>query len=98
MSRKAVDMTGLRFGRLICVSPLGSTKTGMVWECICDCGGITQVVRGNLLSNSVRSCGCLWNESRKANGLAVKIHGHAAKQTSTYTTWEAMRQRCNNPN
>ena len=24
-------------------------------------------------------------------------HGQAARQTATYTTWEAMRQRCNNP-
>jgi hypothetical protein len=96
MSRKAVDMTGMRFGRLLCIAPLGSTKTGMVWECLCDCGKITQVVRGNLLSNNVRSCGCLWAESRKANGEKI-VHGHAKIQSSTYTSWEAMRQRCNNP-
>jgi len=105
MSRQAVDMTGQRFGRLICVAPLGSSSTGMIWECVCDCGNTTKVVRGNLIHNKTQSCGCLWNESRTANGYARKVHGRTSRingkkknRVGTYSTWEAMMNRCYNPN
>lgn len=99
MSRKPVDMTGERYGRLVCVAPLGVNPSGssMIWECICDCGNTTKVLRGNLKKGHVRSCGCLWDESRRQNGLNRKEHGYSHKNSKTYMTWEAMRQRCNNP-
>ena len=105
MSRKPVDMTGEKYGRLTCLTPLGSTASGMTWECICECGNKTEVVRGNLLSGSTQSCGCLWNESRKANGKNSFKHGRTARidgkkinRTGAYSSWEAMHSRCNNPN
>lgn len=98
MSRKAVDMTGERYGRLVCIEPLGSVQSGMVWKCVCDCGKTTEVIRGNLIAGNVRSCGCLWDETRKQNGLNRKEHGFSHKNSKTYMTWEAMRQRCYNPN
>jgi hypothetical protein len=105
MTRQAVDMTGQRYGRLVCVNPLGSTKSGMIWECICDCGKLTKVGRGNLIKGTTKSCGCLWNESRISNGYARKTHGRTSRldgkkinRNGTYTTWEAMHTRCNNPN
>lgn len=97
MGRIFVDMCGQRFGRLVCVSPGKSCKSGRYWNCLCDCGETTEALRGNLLSGNVQSCGCLQVESRKRNGQMI-VHGHSGKQTPTYTTWEAMRMRCNNPN
>jgi hypothetical protein len=98
MGREYVDMTGQRFGRIVCAYPTKTTKSGKHWHCICDCGGTVEVLRGNLLKGTTSSCGCMQQESRIRNGLKAKVHGHAAARTSTYTSWEAMRQRCNNPN
>lgn len=101
---KAINMTGQRFGRLICVEPTCSTKSGLYWKCGCDCGGIIEVLRGNLLKGNTQSCGCLWNESRKANGYKRIVHGRTSRlngkkknRTGTYSSWEAMHNRCNNP-
>lgn len=106
MARQAVDMTGERYGRLICVEPSHSTKSGMYWICQCDCGKSTIVLRGNLLKGCVSSCGCLWNESRIANGKARIKHGRTSRdkqgkkinRIGTYSSWEAMMNRCYNPN
>ncbi len=96
MGRAFVDMAGQRFGRLVCVSPGRTSNSGKYWNCLCDCGESVEVLRSNLLKASVQSCGCLQIETRKKNGEMSK-HGQATRQTATYTTWEAMRQRCNNP-
>ncbi len=105
MGRQAADMTGERYGRLICVTPTKSTQSGMYWECKCDCGKITEVLRGNLLKGTTQSCGCLWSESRIANGYkrikhgrTSRINGKKINRNGTYSTWEAMIGRCTNPN
>lgn len=105
MARAFVDMTGERFGRLTCVAPTRSTNSGMYWECQCECGGITEVLRGNLLKGTTNSCGCLWQESRTANGHKTRKHGRTIRDSEgnklnrigSYSTWEAMHNRCNNP-
>lgn len=106
MTRQAVDMTGERFGRLLCIAPIRSTKSGMYWKCKCDCGKTTEVLRGNLLKGNTNSCGCLWNESRIANGKKTLKHGRTIRDENgkklnrlgTYSTWEAMHNRCYNYN
>jgi len=105
MGQKFKDMTGQRFGRLVCVAPIPTAGKSMSWECICDCGTIRIVVRGNLLSGGVKSCGCLKSDvSRNSkhgltNGRNATINGKKrANRIGTYSSWEAMRSRCNNPN
>lgn len=104
MARRFKDMAGQRFERLVCITPLGSTSTGMVWECLCDCGNIKNVVRGNLLSGAVRSCGCLREEKNKGNKYGIKngkniaVDGKRVNRIGAYSSWEAMTSRCNNPN
>lgn len=103
---KAIDMTGERFGRLICVAPLGSTKSGMMWECKCDCGNKTEALRGNLLKGTIKSCGCLRSEifSRNAkdqftiHGRTKRVNRKKINRIGSYSTWENMLDRCNNPN
>ena len=54
------DLTGLRFGRLIVADKLGPNKRQlMTWRCVCDCGGETVAVTGNLNSGNTTSCGCI---------------------------------------
>lgn len=99
-------MTGQTFGRLTCVAPLGSVKSGMMWECKCVCGNIVKVLRGNLLKGSQQSCGCLRLEIKKEearktftkHGRTKRTNGKKLNRNGTYSTWEAMHNRCNNPN
>jgi hypothetical protein len=61
MGRRAVDMLGRRFGRLVVVGrhPLSEHASGAAaWECRCDCGAKVRAVgsdlrRGDVISGSV---------------------------------------------
>jgi hypothetical protein len=59
------------------------------WLCRCTCGAEKTVVQDNLRAGSARSCGCLHKE------LVTK---HGQHDSPTYSCWERMIQRCNNPN
>ena len=59
------DITGQRFGRLVVIRQT-EERNGcgqFYWECRCDCGNITLVTKGNLISGSTKSCGCLNREN-----------------------------------
>ena len=61
---KPVDIAGQRFGRLLAIEPVESTKQGVVWKFICDCGNevlrTAKVVRFG--DANKKSCGCLQKE------------------------------------
>lgn len=92
---KFIDLTGRRFGRLLVLEKAGRNDSlQILWRCRCDCGKET-ITRGLTLRNGeTKSCGCLFEESRKA-GFHV-IHGGSKERL--YNIWRAMRSRCNNPN
>ena len=50
--------------------PSGQTKT--VWECMCECGSIKQVVGADMRSGHTSSCGCLNLESIKERQFVDK--------------------------
>ena len=88
------DITGQRFGRLIAVKQLEKNKWGSYyWLLKCDCGNYTKAVIGNLTCGSIKSCGCLGAECKPPLGLK-----HGGSRTKLYHVWDAMRERCNNPN
>lgn len=55
------DLTGKRFGKLICIEPTGENdKNGsLVWRCKCDCGSICNASSSQLVKGYKKSCGCL---------------------------------------
>jgi hypothetical protein len=55
MGRKPIELNGQRFGRLIVLH----RAHGAVLTVKCDCGVEKEVRRTDLISNGVRSCGCL---------------------------------------
>jgi hypothetical protein len=61
MPRPAINMTGLRSGKLTVVTRSGQSSDGQVmWLCRCDCGR-ESIVRGDHLRSSIKqikSCGC----------------------------------------
>lgn len=74
--KNAKDLTGLRFGRLVAVEPLGSKPgKGVIWRCQCDCGGSKDVPSSGLLAQKTRSCGCIRQELRAKQDIAGKRFG-----------------------
>jgi hypothetical protein len=95
-------LLGRRFGRLVVQSLFGQNKAKKaIWNCICDCGEMTQVVSNNLKSGGTISCGCTQKIIASASSsISSRKHGHGRRKrrTGTYRSWMSMRTRCNNPN
>jgi hypothetical protein len=97
-----IDLTGKRFGHLVVIQKSEQkTKSGAVWDCICDCGKIVAVTACNLKSGNTRSCRCIskqfmW-ETREKHGLIKNLIGEkfglltviakAKKRNGTNPVW-----------
>lgn len=93
LPKKAIDLTGQRFGRLIALGAIGKTKrNSMIWECQCDCGNLTAVETGSLRAGLTRSCGCLNRELVVSRGRYKGLSRHPL-----YRVWRTMINRCTNP-
>lgn len=90
---KKIDLTNQRFGRLLVIKDsLMRAKTCVIWECLCDCGNITNVDGMSLRYGDTRSCGCFAKEKASAR---LKTHGMTG--TREFIAWTAMRRRCLDP-
>lgn len=90
-----VNMSGLRFGRLLVVerSERVSKDRAVSWVCRCDCGEEFVTLGRSLRRGLTVSCGCFGKEQRrKANTT------HAKSKTGAYKVWTTMVARCTNPN
>lgn len=92
------DLTGKRFGRLLCLEAVSRSITPngtsvFKWRCQCDCGKECNVTGQNLRRGYTRSCGCLLRESVKYGSIT-----HGMRRTPTYKVWAGIIQRCTNPN
>lgn len=67
------DLTNKKFGKLKAISyiPGGGSKEGK-WHCICDCGGIVDVIAKDLVSGHTMSCGCLISKGEFLIGNYLK--------------------------
>lgn len=82
------DITGCRFGRLTVIGCAGHQGQHLTWECRCDRGNVRTIIGGNLTRGLSLSCGCLRLEANTTHG---KSHSRE------YTSWEAAKKRCLNP-
>lgn len=84
---KFISRVGERFGLLLVSEPAGRDRNKKVlWKCFCDCGGVTVVPSGSLVTGNTKSCGCVTPNLK---------HGGSGK--GSYNTWRAMVRRCTNP-
>ena len=73
-SKRTLNLTGKRFGRLVALEPTEKRrKTSVIWRCRCDCGNEVECETEDLTRGKVRSCGCLQADQRKKN-MAAAIH------------------------
>jgi len=61
------DLTGQRFGKLVCLEPTEERgkSGGVIWRCQCDCGNTCLAVSTQLTSGYKKSCGCWGHPSLK---------------------------------
>lgn len=95
MARKLrIDMTGVRYGRLVGVAFSHTGPDGHAhWRFACDCGGQVVANGRNVRAGSTASCGCLHREIAAAR---LTTHGRRARKRhdATYRAWQAMNDRC----
>lgn len=83
---KPKDITGMTFGKLTAIEPVGRTKRGMViWRCLCSCGNECNVMIGALTSGNTQGCQKCKNTT----------HGHS--KSRLYKIYMGMKRRCYNP-
>lgn len=88
-----IELSGLVVGRLTVVRRSGTERSHAMFACLCECGKEKLVAGSDLRRGVVKSCGCLRVETARAQGRANSTHGK--KNSPTYRSWRAMKQRCN---
>lgn len=92
---KLVDLTGQRFGKLTVIEKTDIRSCrAVMWKCLCDCGNITYVNRGNLNNGAVRSCGCILSEK----GKKLAMHASASRARTDITIIDNIDDRAVNKN
>lgn len=96
--QKKIDLTNMRFGRLVAIKDSGKrSNEKVVWECVCDCGNLVYVTSTHLTSGATQSCGCLQKErtgQAKAKDLTNQRFGHVValrptqKRIAGQVVWE----------
>lgn len=91
MKRQKVELVGHRFGKLLVISksPEKGKNGEVLWDCLCDCGNSRLAIAGNLRCGTATSCGCESYTTRKKHGMT---------KTTTFKSWDSMKQRCLNEN
>lgn len=93
-------MNGITLGytnnRLTLIGELFHPVERNRWQGVfkCSCGGCVVADIYYVKSGRIKSCGCLYKESRLSSDTKHKKHGMYG--TSLYTLWNNMIQRCTN--
>lgn len=99
MPRKAIDLSGKRFGKLVVVEQAGLKNSQMMWKCKCDCGNDCIASGNSMRRGKTVSCGCVYRQSRTDiayRTIAVIKHGDSFNRL--YFIWNDIKSRCGNPN
>lgn len=87
---KFQDLSGSKFGKLTAIKVAYKNKNGeSVWECVCDCGNVVNVVCSNLKNGHSTSCGCY----KKICSIT-----HNETKTRLHRIWAGIKARCYNTN
>lgn len=89
-SKKFIDLTGKKFGRLEVISFVGRVKKQSRWTCKCECGSIIETCIGALKSGKTQHRGCpLWESSGNTR--------HGMTDSPEHRTWCKIKERCHCP-
>jgi hypothetical protein len=92
MGSVELDITGLRYGRLVAMHRVPSQYGKRAWwRFQCDCGNTTDIDGYRVRDGRTQSCGCLLSE--RSRERATK---HQRSRTREYRAWAAAKTRCYN--
>ncbi len=95
--KRAQDLTGQRFGRLVALKQTERTDGHTKWYlCECDCGNVKEVRASCLKRGDTKSCGCLSRELASERGKNL-LQKHGWYGTRLYSIWHQIVDRCTNP-
>jgi hypothetical protein len=83
------NLIGQQFGRLTVIAFSHSDERAM-WVCRCECGNEKLVASKLLTAGQTKSCGCLRGTHHQAAAGSARPR--------VYRIWQAMLNRCRNPN
>ena len=95
MMRK-IEMIGKKFNQLTCVEQTKSDRHGIHYKFECECGNTLEKLGATIRRGRIKSCGCGISESIAESNKRRATH--SMTNTPTYITWQAMKNRCRNPN
>lgn len=83
------DLTGQRFGRLVVVSQIATSrndhkKPARLWHCRCDCGNEIDVPTSHLTSGVKKSCGCLQRDNAIRAATSEEVLDRRRKRPTTW--------------
>lgn len=96
---KKMSLIGERYGSLKVIQELESKKRekgrgySRIFQCVCDCGNVSNVWMTNLRKGHTKSCGCIQKSIASTNNST-----HRLTETAEYRAWSHMKERCLNPN
>jgi hypothetical protein len=93
MNKQMINMTGMKFGRLIVKEWSFKRGKNQFWSCECDCGVIKDVNGTDLRHGKIKSCGCL-----KSEKMRIKMYKHGMSNHRFYKIWTSMKARVLNKN
>lgn len=91
-----VEMSEVRFGKLIVDGYVGHNGPMPYVGCKCDCGASFIASAHHIRNGRTSSCGC-WR--RQVTAKRLTKHGFApfrGRRKKSYTTWQGMMKRCYN--
>lgn len=89
-----VSLVGTKFNKLTLISSEmnGKYRIGIY---LCDCGNIATKDFNHVKNGSIQSCGCLLISHKKSKNF---LGTHGMTDTKEFRAWQAILNRCYNPN
>lgn len=96
----STDFAPETYGRLTTIGPVfrfpkvsNQRHTELLQECRCSCGKVRMYTRSRLKAGQTKSCGCLQKDKAR-----MRQTTHNGVNRPEYCNWQAMHQRCADPN
>lgn len=89
-----LDLTNQRFGYLVALRPVGSTRRGVQWACRCDCG-VELIVGGWLLRGGKKKACCVAGHKWRSD-YYDRNPGLTRLHSKEYSVFRGMWDRCVN--
>lgn len=99
-NKNCIDITGQRFGRLVVLErnyeAEKSHNNNTYWNCKCDCGKITCVVKSSLIQGQTKSCGCLRREKAAEHLFNIAKNNYIDEIGNKYGKLTVIQKTTNN--